>query len=247
MNAQPDEDEDVDEKERRKFHGQDTNRAMTEVSAGPAGEKHADLERVRRMLDGDREAFEGFFDAHFDAVYRFALSRLGGDERIAQDVVQTALVTAIEKLDTYRGESALLTWLCSICRFEISAHFRRRRREPASFEGTADGGELGPMLETLASSEPSREAELIEVEVRDRVHLALDHLPARYASALEWKYLEGLSVKDVAERLSLGPKAAESLLTRAREAFRQAFATLSRDLSYSDSLLRPAASTRSPR
>jgi DNA-directed RNA polymerase specialized sigma24 family protein len=59
------------------------------------------------------------------------------------------------------------------------------------------------------------------------VRLTLDQLPARYGDALEWKYVEGLSVKEIAVRLGVGPKAAESLLTRARQAFRDAFATLS--------------------
>ena len=54
----------------------------------------------------------------------------------------------------------------------------------------------------------------------------LDGLPARYGDALEWKYVEGLPVVEIAARLAVSPKAAESLLTRAREAFRDAFATL---------------------
>jgi DNA-directed RNA polymerase specialized sigma24 family protein len=58
------------------------------------------------------------------------------------------------------------------------------------------------------------------------VHLVLDALPAHYANALEWKYLEELSVAEIAGRLGLGEKAAESLLTRARAAFRDAFTTL---------------------
>ena len=54
----------------------------------------------------------------------------------------------------------------------------------------------------------------------------LDHLPPRYGHALEWKYIEGLSVDEVARRLGLGYKAAESLLTRARQAFREGFASM---------------------
>jgi RNA polymerase sigma-70 factor (ECF subfamily) len=55
------------------------------------------------------------------------------------------------------------------------------------------------------------------------VRLVLDHLPARYGDALEWKYVEGLGVKEIARRLEVTPLAAESLLGRARRAFRSAW------------------------
>ena len=50
----------------------------------------------------------------------------------------------------------------------------------------------------------------------------MDVLPERYGDVLEWKYVDGLPVADIAARLDIGPKAAESLLTRARAAFREA-------------------------
>jgi DNA-directed RNA polymerase specialized sigma24 family protein len=58
------------------------------------------------------------------------------------------------------------------------------------------------------------------------VQLTLDYLPARYGDALEWKYIEELSVGEIADRLGVGYKAAESLLTRARAAFRDAFSSV---------------------
>jgi DNA-directed RNA polymerase specialized sigma24 family protein len=53
--------------------------------------------------------------------------------------------------------------------------------------------------------------------------VTLDALPRRYGDALEWKYVLGLTVEEIAGRLGLGPKAAASLLTRARQAFRDGF------------------------
>ena len=55
------------------------------------------------------------------------------------------------------------------------------------------------------------------------VQVTLDHLPGRYGEVLAWKYIEGTSVEEIGRRLGLGHKAAESLLTRARQAFREAF------------------------
>ena len=56
------------------------------------------------------------------------------------------------------------------------------------------------------------------------MHVVLDLLPSHYADALEWKYLDRVSVKEIGEKLQVGTKAAESILTRAREAFRKGYA-----------------------
>ncbi len=56
--------------------------------------------------------------------------------------------------------------------------------------------------------------------------MTLDALPRAYGDALEWKYVHGHSVREIAARLNLGEKAAESLLTRARQAFRDGFAAV---------------------
>ena len=66
------------------------------------------------------------------------------------------------------------------------------------------------------------------------VQVALDVLPAHYANALEWKYIEDLPVKQIAERMNLGLKATESLLTRAREAFRDAFSAVSSGVAWQE-------------
>ena len=58
------------------------------------------------------------------------------------------------------------------------------------------------------------------------VQRVLDHLPSHYADALEWKYIDEVSVQEIAQRLGVGAKAAESLLTRARRAFRDALLTV---------------------
>jgi DNA-directed RNA polymerase specialized sigma24 family protein len=66
-------------------------------------------------------------------------------------------------------------------------------------------------------------------QVRERICAALDYLPAPYADILEWKYVRELSVADIARRLGRSTKATESLLTRARDAFREAFTLLRGD------------------
>ena len=182
----------------------------------------SDVALARRVLAGDEEAFEEFFDRYFPRLFRFALPRLDGNEDTTEEIVQRVLIRALAHLQTYRGEAALLTWLCTLCRREIGAwrELNGRRREVSFCD---DGPELRAALDALAVNADDPEAALRRRELSGVVQFTLDHLPGRYGDALEWKYIQGLSVTEIAERLGVGYKAAESLLSRARTEFREAF------------------------
>ena len=186
----------------------------------------SDKATSRRMLAGDERAFEEFFEAYFSGLYRFALARLDGNADAAEDVAQATLCKAIAKLATYRGEAALFTWLCTFCRHEISAYYGRHQRmhETPLVEDTP---EIRAALESIgAASVDAPDERLRRRELARLVQVTLDSLPPRYGDALEWKYIQELPVSDIAARLNVGPKAAESLLTRARQAFRDGFAAV---------------------
>ena len=187
-----------------------------------------DRSLVRKMLAGDQRAFDEFFDGHFPGLYRFALTRLNHDENAAEDVAQSTICKAITKLKTYRGEAALFTWLCTFCRHEISAFYKRSKVTARQVDLIEDTPEIRAALESLSNVFEGPENAFDRAEIGRLVQVALDQLPSHYGNALEWKYLEGLSVKQIAGKLKLSPKAVESLLTRARDAFRDGFSTLTR-------------------
>jgi RNA polymerase sigma-70 factor, ECF subfamily len=175
------------------------------------------------MLGGDESAFEEFFDTAYPLLYRFTLVRLDFDRDAAGDVAQAAICKAIGKLGTFRGEATLLTWLCTFCRHELYA-FHRRNPGRLEVELAEDDAEIRAALESLHSSKAEDlETWLDHHQAASIVQRVLDHLPPRYAEVLEWKYVDELRVQEIAARLGLGFKAAESLLTRARQAFRDAF------------------------
>jgi RNA polymerase sigma-70 factor (ECF subfamily) len=147
-------------------------------------------------------------------VYRFARRRLHGDDELTREIVQATLCVALAKLRQFRGRAALTTWLCACCRNEIAAHYRRTSRDRArAADQIVDLG-------ALAATGDGPERMAMRLEGAALVHRTLDELPRQYARVLEWKYLDELSVDQIAGRLERGQKAAESLLTRAREAFR---------------------------
>ena len=187
----------------------------------PIDDESDDRELVRRLLRGDEPAFRAFFDRSFAPLYRFAMARLGGDADAAQEIVQATLTRALPKLASYRGEAPLLAWLFTFCRHELGAWFRQRRRQGVAL--IEDQPEVRSVLASLAAAAPTPEREAERRQLARLVQRTLDSLPHRYGDALEWKYVHGLSVREIAERLGTSAKAAESLLTRARQAFRSAF------------------------
>ena len=186
----------------------------------------SDVELVRCMLRGDQDAFERFFNVAYPAMYRFSLARLDFDRDLAGEIAQAAVCRAIRNLPTFRGEAALLTWVCTICRNELYAHEKRHGRK-LRVALTEDDPEVRAALESLrVSSTEDLDRALDRKHVASLVRRVLDSLPTRYADALEWKYIDEVPVREIAGRLGLGEKAAESLLTRARGAFRDAFGTM---------------------
>lgn len=185
---------------------------------------HPDKQLVERLLAGDEVAFRTFFRSYFPRLFRFALRRLHGDESLAEDVVQVTLGKAIDRLDTWRGEAALFAWLCTFCRHEIGAILKRAHREPVDLVDDLPG--VRATLESLMDPSATPDFDADRRDLAQLINVTMDSLPSDYAEALEWKYIDGLSVVEIGARQGRGHKAAESLLNRARQAFRDSFVTL---------------------
>jgi RNA polymerase sigma-70 factor (ECF subfamily) len=186
-----------------------------------------DLATARRILRGDERAFRELFDSFFPRLYRFALARVGGDHDAASEAAQQALCRGIERLDTYRGEAALYTWFCQICRHTLIDQCRAMQREGQVLQPAEDEPDIRAVLEAVAAPlNLQPEVQAWHSDLKRLVQATMDSLPQHYGDILEWKYVDGLSVADIAARLGVGPKAAESLLTRARHAFREAILSM---------------------
>jgi RNA polymerase sigma-70 factor (ECF subfamily) len=186
-----------------------------------------DQELVRGMLAGQESAFQQFFVTYFPRVYRFALPRVNRDVEACKEVVQATLAKAIRNLAGFRGEAALFSWLCQICRRQIVDYLRANRRHSDRVVLIDDDPELRAALESVeAPQEDEPQHQYGAAETRQLVQSVLDRLPSRYGDVLEWKYVEGCSVEEIAARLGVGQIAVQSLLARARNAFREAVETV---------------------
>jgi RNA polymerase sigma-70 factor (ECF subfamily) len=190
-----------------------------------------DRRLVKRLLARDVKAFTVFFDGYFPRLYRFARTRLNDDPEITKEIVHVTLTKAIRKLASYRGEAAFFTWLCTICRNEINDHLARVVREREHFVLTEDLPDVRAAVDALAApatDEP--EDNFRRLETTRLIQVALDRLPTNYGNALEWKYIYGFSVEEIAAKLGVGLDAAQSVLARAKRAFHEVYGALTTDI-----------------
>jgi RNA polymerase sigma-70 factor (ECF subfamily) len=179
-----------------------------------------DRKLVKRMLAGDQRAFDAFFAAYAQRLAAFAGRRSNMSPAGLEDVVQNSLIKAMRNLSSFRGDAALFTWLCEICRHELISTHRKWARRPEHDSLDCSSYVRDTVLELRAPSEFEPPNELALDEHRGAIAVTLNGLPERYARALEWKYGDGFSVQQIARMLGLSTVAAQSLLARAREAFK---------------------------
>jgi RNA polymerase sigma-70 factor (ECF subfamily) len=185
-----------------------------------------DLALARRVAAGDRAAFDEFFREYFPRLYRFTLARVDNDEALAEEIVQRTMCRVVRKMGLYRGEALLFTWLCQICRNERSDVFRRQGIDQKRSVPFEDNPTIRAALESLSIDLDDPEKSQRAGELARFVRVTLEYLPTKYATALEMKYIRGCSVEEIGKHLNISSKAAESVLSRARAAFKDGFRSL---------------------
>jgi RNA polymerase sigma-70 factor (ECF subfamily) len=186
-----------------------------------------------RALRGDTDDVKTLAEDALQPLYAFCLYRVGRNRALCEEVVQETLVRAIRELDRYdpaRAGDNIFPWLTGLARNEIS---RVLSKEKSAVSLEALWARMDKELLALYSRldlEPFGSEVLEREETRELVNTAMSQLPPHYREALEAKYVTGKSVRDLAALRDISEKAAESLLTRARQAFRVAFLALSHNL-----------------
>jgi len=154
------------------------------------------------LAKGDEAAFNQLYDRYHRRLFRLALALGHGDETLAYDAAEAALLTAAAKLKAVAGEEHLWNWLARVARQHLSKDRRKKQSqpEPASLE------DLCGSVENVAT----------ETELESNLDTALLSLEPEDRQAVEWFYFDGLSHQEIATRLEATPKAVSSRLERAR-------------------------------
>ena len=173
-----------------------------------------DGDLVERLLAGDGAALSEWVAAFEPRLLRLVRQKAGEED--AQEIVQDTLIAALDSLPLFSGKSSLFSWLAGIARHEIADFYRKKRLKTIVFSKFE-------RLEVWMSELAGPEGKLDEKELRRRIKMALWGLVPRQRQILWLKYVDGLSVDEVAGRLGMTFKATESALFRARRAFALVF------------------------
>jgi len=185
-------------------------------NAGPAAAHNSDIALVRRALDGDGDAFASLFQLHKHRVYAVIL-RMTNNTAEADDLTQDVFIQVFRKLSTFRGESALSTWLYRIAVTTSLMHFRRQDPRQVSLDETGEHDALPP-----TKREHGRHDDRLRCSL-DRIALtrALETLPKGYRTVFELHEIQGYGHREIARLLHCSVGNSKSQLHKAKERMRE--------------------------
>lgn len=169
---------------------------------------------IKEVLLGKKGAATRFYRSYAPRLRRYLLAKLPEGE--VEEILQDTFLAAFDSLALYRGDCSVSTWLTSIARHEV-ADFYRKRYVRMAVEHTA------PLLENIVSEVMSPEFVWEKRKVEEKFFSAYRRLSKQYQDVLSYRYELSMSVKEIAKRMEMSFKATESLLYRARLAFREAY------------------------
>jgi RNA polymerase sigma factor (sigma-70 family) len=169
------------------------------------------LEGLRRH---DPAAAQHLSDCFLPSVWRFVYVRVKGDRHLAEDIVSESVLALVRAVSDPRVDIGNpMAWLRSVAAHKVADHFRAAARVQHLIDQAKQASPVSDGRDAVQEHELR--------ERREEIRQVLDQLPEQTRLALEWKYVDKLSVKVIAERLDITEKAAESSLFSGRKEFRQ--------------------------
>ena len=178
---------------------------------------------IERVKNGDQQAFEDLVSRYENKVYRLAI-KLTRNETLAEEVMQEVFLKIYEKIGTFRGESALSSWIYRIAANACFAKLNlEKRHQHADLDETMPQAEIA-LQERQDSTQESPDRPLLTNEALSVISRAIERLPEDFRVVLTLRDVEGMSNEEVARILELSVPAVKSRLHRARLLLRKRLA-----------------------
>lgn len=187
--------------------GMHPSKVTVHPSAKPAGAGRADeMALVERCRQGDLGAFEEIYRAHAGRLYSLTC-RMLGNPADAEDLLQDVFLAAHRKLDSFRGESALGTWLYRLATNLCLDHLRSRAGRSSQVTDSLDDE---PLADATSRGLADRAVTRMDLE------RALAQLPEGCRAAFVLHDVQGLEHREVAEILGIAEGTSKSQVHKAR-------------------------------
>jgi len=170
-----------------------------------AAPRSSEAELIARLKAGDEDAAHEFFDRYAARIRRFIANSLGGAADEADDILQETFIALADALPFFRGDSSLFTFACAIAHRKVLSLIRTNARRARLMRAA-------PATEHASTHDTGADRGFVR---------ALAELRSEYREVLILKYVEEISVSEIAAILRLSEHAVESRLTRARKSLRK--------------------------
>ena len=187
-----------------------------------------DRELIRRLQMGDEEAVKELADRYRHRIFQMAMRHLRNRED-AEEVAQDVLMKVFRKIDKFRGDAALSSWIYRITFNTAMSRLRTHRAEraaeaerarAAAAQAGTDTVEVRTVRQTADWSKMPDE-ELLRQQLREAVATALPRLPEIYRIPVVLRDIEGLTTEEASNRLHVKDQTLKSRLHRGRVMLRQ--------------------------
>jgi RNA polymerase sigma-70 factor, ECF subfamily len=175
---------------------------------------HSDNKLVTEIKNGGQHAFKSLYLKYSDLLFAYILHHLDNDKDAASDIWQETWIVFVEKINDFQYKCGVFTWLCAIAKNKISDYYRKAKKQELLQH-------IGKQNFDIDTEE--LDVELIDIGTQADVITVLANLTSEYRYLLEAKYIENKSIDEISCEINKSYKATESMLTRAREAFRKEF------------------------
>ncbi|WP_026688566.1 RNA polymerase sigma factor SigW [Alteribacter aurantiacus] len=174
---------------------------------------------IMEVKKGDQQAFAELVELYKDKVYQISYRMLGNVHE-AQDVAQEAFLRAYTNIDSYDMNRKFSTWLFRIAT-NLSIDRIRKKKPDFHLDDPVGGTEDLTYYSQIAADEELPEDKVVQYEMQEWIQNEIAALPPKYRSAIILKYLEDLSLKEIAEILNMPVATVKTRIHRGREALRK--------------------------
>jgi len=177
-----------------------------------------DQEIIKGIIKKDEKTLLQFYQKYKLPISHFVYRQLH-DQSLAEEITQDVFMDFIERIRDFQHQSTLKTYLYSIARNKVVDVIRKKKIKKILFSSLPSFVVEG--LKTVLIDEDIEKRELAR-----KIKNVFSKLPNDYRLVLRLKYIEEEKVKAIAKKLSLGFKATESLIFRARKTFIKVFTSM---------------------
>ncbi len=201
--------------------------ASKPVKKGNAEERERDKELVRRVQDGDRQAFRELFDRYHRRAFAVAFGVVK-NKQDALDIVQDAFIKVHKHIHNFQGSSSFYTWLYRIVMNLAIDHVRRAKKgrdldyDDKVRRDDSDVAGDGAILPTILDANPRKT--VLRRELADAIQAALGELPEYHRAVIMLREVEGLSYEEMSKILKVPKGTIMSRLFHARRKMQEALA-----------------------